>query len=270
MSRPITISDDTILEAARALFTEKGPRATTAEIAARAGVSEGIVFKRFGSKAALHKAAMSSGMVAGSIQRETRAQAPLRTQDDFARFIRWQASVLRDVVPVVIMAWSSRSHADELPADSERPPGGAAHRHPHRGGHAPGGDGRRAPRPAQRGGCCTYPHRVGVVLRLPRPRVQPGARRGRRGHVRGGARASGLRRRGPCARSASQNQGSSVKRAVGVRSGHDDRIRGHRHPRDRGERSPVQPRPVSSEASGSRWASSLRLPDEITSDGVDL
>ncbi len=121
MSRPITISDDTILEAARALFTEKGPRATTAEIAARAGVSEGIVFKRFGSKAALHKAAMSSGMVAGWIQRETRAQAPLRTQDDFARFIRWQASVLRDVVPVVIMAWSSRSHADELPADLSGP-----------------------------------------------------------------------------------------------------------------------------------------------------
>jgi len=117
MSRPITISDDTILEAARALFTEKGPRATTAEIAARAGVSEGIIFKRFGSKAALHKASMSSGMVAGWIERQTRAQGPLRTEADFARFIRWQANVLRDVVPVVIMAVSSRSHADELPAE---------------------------------------------------------------------------------------------------------------------------------------------------------
>jgi AcrR family transcriptional regulator len=121
MSRPITISDDTLLEAARALFTEKGPRATTAEIAARAGVSEGILFKRFGNKAGLHKAAMSSGMVAGWIQREMRAQAPLRSQADFVRFIRWQASVLRDVVPVVIMAWSSRSQVDELPADLSGP-----------------------------------------------------------------------------------------------------------------------------------------------------
>ncbi|MGA2450491.1 MAG: helix-turn-helix domain-containing protein [Polyangiaceae bacterium] len=117
MSRPITISDDTILEAARALFTEKGPRATTAEIAARAGVSEGILFKRFGSKAGLHKAAMSSRDVTGWIRRETRAQGPLRTEADFARFIRWQANVLRDVVPLVMVAWSSRSRADELPAD---------------------------------------------------------------------------------------------------------------------------------------------------------
>jgi AcrR family transcriptional regulator len=121
MPRPITISDDTILVAARALFTEKGPRATTAEIAARAGVSEGILFKRFGSKAALHKAAMSSGMVAGWIQRETRAQGPLRTEADFVRFIRWQAEVLRDVVPLVMVAWSSRSHTDEVPADLTGP-----------------------------------------------------------------------------------------------------------------------------------------------------
>jgi AcrR family transcriptional regulator len=109
------------LAAARALFTEKGPRATTAEIAARAGVSEGTLFKRFGNKAGLHKAAMSSGMVAGWIQRETRGHGPLRTEADFARFIRWQASVLRDVVPVVIMAWSSRSGTDELPADLSGP-----------------------------------------------------------------------------------------------------------------------------------------------------
>jgi AcrR family transcriptional regulator len=121
MSRPVTISDDTILEAARALFTEKGPRATTAEIAARAGVSEGILFKRFGSKAALHKAAMSSRDVAGWIQRETRAQGPLHTEADFARIIRWQANVLRDVVPLVMVAWSSRSHSDELPADLTGP-----------------------------------------------------------------------------------------------------------------------------------------------------
>jgi AcrR family transcriptional regulator len=75
------------------------------------------LFKRFGSKAALHKAAMSSRDVAGWIKRETRAQGPLHTEADFARFIRWQANVLRDVVPLVMVAWSSRSHTDEIPAD---------------------------------------------------------------------------------------------------------------------------------------------------------
>lgn len=117
MSRPVTISDEVILEAARALFTEKGPRATTAEIAARARVSEGILFKRFGTKAALHKAAMTSGIVASWIWKEMQAQGPLRTEKDFARFIAWQLDVLRHVVPVVVMAWSSRANADELPSD---------------------------------------------------------------------------------------------------------------------------------------------------------
>jgi AcrR family transcriptional regulator len=124
MSRPVTISDDDILHAARALFTEKGPRATTAEIAARAGVSEGILFKRFGSKARLHKAAMSSAMIGSLIQREMRAQGPLRTQKDFLRFLHWHVGVMREVVPLIVMAWSSRSFTEELPADltGESPP----------------------------------------------------------------------------------------------------------------------------------------------------
>ena len=121
MARPITISNDAILEAARALFIEKGPRATTAEIAARAGVSEGILFKRFGNKGALLKGAMPSRDVGAWIEQEMRAQAPLRTQEDFARFIQWQADTLRNVVPMVIMAWSSRSQKAELPVDFTGP-----------------------------------------------------------------------------------------------------------------------------------------------------
>jgi AcrR family transcriptional regulator len=117
MSRPVTISGEVILEAARALFIEKGPRATTAEIAERAGVSEGILFKRFGNKAALLKAAIPSREVSAFIEQQMREQAPLRTEKDFARFIQWQAEVLRDIVPMVIMAWSSRSQRDELPVD---------------------------------------------------------------------------------------------------------------------------------------------------------
>ena len=116
MARPVTISDETILDAARALFTAKGPRTTTAEIAARAGVSEGILFKRFGSKAALHRAAMSTGMVTTWIQDETRAQSPLRTQKDFSQFIRWHMGVMREVVPMVVMGWSSRSKEEVPPS----------------------------------------------------------------------------------------------------------------------------------------------------------
>ncbi len=58
MARPTTISDERILEAARAVFLEHGIAATTAEVAKRAGVAEGSIFKRWSTKAELFKAAM--------------------------------------------------------------------------------------------------------------------------------------------------------------------------------------------------------------------
>ncbi len=58
MSRPRTIDDAQILEAARAVFLERGVRASTASIARAAGVSEGTIFKRFDTKQELFFAAM--------------------------------------------------------------------------------------------------------------------------------------------------------------------------------------------------------------------
>ena len=59
MSRTATITNDQILEAARAEFLEHGIRATSSAIAKRAGVSSGILFQRFGTKEALFAAAMN-------------------------------------------------------------------------------------------------------------------------------------------------------------------------------------------------------------------
>lgn len=53
MARPVTISDEQIIEAARALVTEHGAMATAQQIAARANVSEGTVFRRFRTKTEL-------------------------------------------------------------------------------------------------------------------------------------------------------------------------------------------------------------------------
>jgi AcrR family transcriptional regulator len=58
MARPQQITDEQILTAARALFLQKGIRATTAEVARRAGVAEGSIFKRWKSKDALFIACM--------------------------------------------------------------------------------------------------------------------------------------------------------------------------------------------------------------------
>lgn len=50
MARPRIISDEQITAAAREVFLEHGFSATTAEIARRAGISEGTLFKRFPTK----------------------------------------------------------------------------------------------------------------------------------------------------------------------------------------------------------------------------
>jgi AcrR family transcriptional regulator len=58
MARTPSITDDEILEAARAAFFESGLKATTADIAERAGISEGTIFRRFPTKHDLFMAAM--------------------------------------------------------------------------------------------------------------------------------------------------------------------------------------------------------------------
>jgi AcrR family transcriptional regulator len=58
MGRKKTISDADLLEAARGAFVELGFGASTKEIARRAGISEGVIFQRFATKADLFFAAM--------------------------------------------------------------------------------------------------------------------------------------------------------------------------------------------------------------------
>ena len=75
MARPVSIDDDVILKAAREVFLEHGVRGTTAQVAYRAGVSEGSVFKRWKTKEELFHAAMRStdgddtGFLAGIMDR---------------------------------------------------------------------------------------------------------------------------------------------------------------------------------------------------------
>ncbi len=61
MGRPPSITEDEVLAAARAVFLEKGIAGTTAEVAARCGVSEATVFRRFPTKGDLFRAAMVVG-----------------------------------------------------------------------------------------------------------------------------------------------------------------------------------------------------------------
>lgn len=57
--RPPSIDTEMILAVAREVFLEQGFRATTQEVAERAGISEGSLFHRFKSKEGLFRAAMN-------------------------------------------------------------------------------------------------------------------------------------------------------------------------------------------------------------------
>jgi AcrR family transcriptional regulator len=58
MGRQKTISDDEVLRVARGVFRAHGHTATTREIAQAAGISEAVLYQRFGSKDELFFAAM--------------------------------------------------------------------------------------------------------------------------------------------------------------------------------------------------------------------
>ena len=61
MARPRTITDQQILDAARAVFAREGAGAATALVAREAGVSEGTIFRRFATKEHLFRRAMCGG-----------------------------------------------------------------------------------------------------------------------------------------------------------------------------------------------------------------
>ncbi len=58
MARPTTITQDRILTAARTVFLKQGINATTKEIAQTAGIAEGSIFYKFGTKENLFRVAM--------------------------------------------------------------------------------------------------------------------------------------------------------------------------------------------------------------------
>ena len=58
MPRNKTISDDDILAVARSLFLKEGIKASTRTLAKQAGISEAVIFQRFGTKEDLFFAAM--------------------------------------------------------------------------------------------------------------------------------------------------------------------------------------------------------------------
>jgi AcrR family transcriptional regulator len=97
------------LEVAREVFLELGIRATTSEVAARAGIAEGTIFHRFKSKEELFRAAMNFDpdtalQLAYALLARAGEGDQRQTLIEFAeRFMEFG----RAAMPVMMMSWSN-------------------------------------------------------------------------------------------------------------------------------------------------------------------
>jgi AcrR family transcriptional regulator len=113
MGRPITIAEETILSAARELFLKRGLRATIVDIAAHAGVSPGIIFKRYATKESLFAAAME-------VRADAEQALPMdlvarvgkgRVQDTLIELGTLLVDKFFSIVPLEMMVWSNPQDA---------------------------------------------------------------------------------------------------------------------------------------------------------------
>lgn len=110
--RPPTIDSQRLLAVARDVFLERGIRATTLEVAERAGVSEGVLFHRFKSKEALFSAAMdfdreeTPRRVLKAIA-ELQQQEELEPREALIRLASTLVEVGRVALPIMMMSWSN-------------------------------------------------------------------------------------------------------------------------------------------------------------------
>ena len=113
MARPPHIQDADILRVTREIFLERGMRTTTASVAERAGISEGILFKRFGSKAGLLRAAAETAFVDVLRIPSTFPTRPM-TRAGLASLAGQMLGILRQIIPMVHMC-ARLSTTDEPP-----------------------------------------------------------------------------------------------------------------------------------------------------------
>jgi AcrR family transcriptional regulator len=108
MARPSHITDEQILTAARSVFLEKGIQATTAEVARRAGVAEGSIFKRFKTKHELFAAAMhlEEPEWMGFIEKRVGKGDPKQNLVELGTEI---LAIFRQIMPLMMMSWSNPS-----------------------------------------------------------------------------------------------------------------------------------------------------------------
>ena len=110
--RPPSIDSERLLAVARDVFLECGIRATTLEVAERAGVSEGVLFHRFKSKEGLFSAAMDFDREEAPrrVLKAIEELEGLEAREAIIRLATTLVEVGRVALPIMMMSWSNPQH----------------------------------------------------------------------------------------------------------------------------------------------------------------
>jgi AcrR family transcriptional regulator len=121
MPRRVEIDEEKLLSVALGVFLELGIRGTAGEVARRAGVSEGSIFKRFPTKVALFQAAMRSS---GSHRwppedglEGAAAEGGTSVRDELRSMAMGGLGFFRQLVPLAMMSWSEPTARKEIGSD---------------------------------------------------------------------------------------------------------------------------------------------------------
>lgn len=120
--RPPTIDSEKLLEVAREVFLERGIRATTLEVAERAGVSEGAVFHRFKSKEGLFRAAMhlDEDDVPQLFLNAVQELDGLVIEEALLQLATALLEIGRVALPLMMMSWSNPDRCGATPFDKKK------------------------------------------------------------------------------------------------------------------------------------------------------
>jgi AcrR family transcriptional regulator len=120
--RPTVIDSARLLAVAREVFLERGIRATTLEVAERAGVSEGSLFHRFKSKEGLFAAAMNfdAEKAPRLLQDALRSIEKLEVREGLVKLSTTLLEIGRVALPIMMMSWSNPKLSGETPFDKKR------------------------------------------------------------------------------------------------------------------------------------------------------
>jgi AcrR family transcriptional regulator len=108
MARTKTISDEKIITAAREEFLKHGFGASTMAIAQRAGVSEALLFKRFGTKHAIFAAAMGIEDPPRWVKMLEGLEGQGEAKENIKKISKMIMEFMLKMMPRMIMAWSAR------------------------------------------------------------------------------------------------------------------------------------------------------------------